>query len=68
MIISHNITIKKIDLKMVLDTLKKGGDLKEKFQIKSLALFGSTVRNEATENMAKNSRFERFYRPCLFFD
>jgi predicted nucleotidyltransferase len=50
MISSNNITTKKIDLKTVLNTLKKCENLKEQFKIKSLALFGSTVRNEATEN------------------
>lgn len=50
MISSDNTTTKKIDLKMVLNTLKKGVNLKERFKIKSLALFGSTVRNVATEN------------------
>jgi predicted nucleotidyltransferase len=49
MISTNNITTKIIDLKTVLNTLKKQEKFKEKFKVKTLALFGSTVRNEATE-------------------
>ncbi len=50
MISTNNITTKIIDLKTVLNTFKKQEKICEKFKIKSLALFGSTVRNQATEN------------------
>jgi predicted nucleotidyltransferase len=34
----------------ILEILKKQKNLFNKYQIKTLALFGSTVRNEATQN------------------
>lgn len=34
----------------VLQTLREQPDLFQKYQIKTLALFGSTARNQATEN------------------
>ncbi len=39
-----------LTLELVLTTLKKEENLFEKFDLKTLALFGSTARNEANEN------------------
>lgn len=49
MVSSNNLKTKTIDLKTVINTLNKQEKFKEKFKIKTLALFGSTVRNEATQ-------------------
>jgi hypothetical protein len=41
---------KVLDLETVLTTLKKQKNILDKFEIKTLALFGSIARNEGTEN------------------
>ena len=41
---------KALTAEIVLQTLREQPDLFQKYQIKTLALFGSTARNQATEN------------------
>lgn len=45
---SHNLNSQIIDQKTVLSTLKKHSEDIQNLGVKSLALFGSTARNEAT--------------------
>ena len=50
MINSEQVKPKIIDLQIVLNTLKKQKNFRNQFGIKTLALFGSTACNQATEN------------------
>ena len=50
MINSEQTKPKIIDLQTVVNTLKKQENFWNKFDIKTLALFGSTACNQATEN------------------